>query len=95
MKKLALTVVIVLGMTLGAFAQDGGLFGLGQKESNYYNYNNEYNSRGDVSGLLFPDQHGFGGDVNSTTGATVPVGSGIAVLIGLGAAYAVSKRRKK
>jgi hypothetical protein len=81
MKKLALTIAIVLGMTIGAFAQ-GGLFGKGVTRDN---------TRED-DGLLIPSvpgEHGLSGDQNAA-----PVGSGIALLIGFGAAYAAAKRRK-
>ena len=88
MKKLALTFAIVLVMSIGAFAQNGGLFGMGpqrQSEGSYYTSSRE-------NGLILPDSHGYGSD----TGATpVPMGSGVAMLIGLGAAYAVAKKRKE
>ena len=39
--------------------------------------------------IILPDSHGGNTDVDA------PLGSGIAVLAGLGAAYAMAKRRKK
>ena len=80
MKKLALTIAIVLGMTIGAFAQ-GGLFGKGDTR--------DITRDGDISLPSVPGQHGISGDQSAA-----PVGSGIAVLIGFGAAYAAAKRRK-
>ncbi len=60
MKKLALTLAIVLGLSMTTFAEGGGL----------------------------PNH---GGDEN----ADAPLGTGIAVLTALGAAYLVGKRRKE
>ena len=136
MKKLTLTLALVLGMTLGALAQksssttlsqnpyevddsesffeylqqmfimeedledpyaaeyeglsnDGGMFGGGglfQRGAG-----NDYtmfggNRNGNLLGL--PSVHGAEGD------ADVPLGGGIALLIGLGGAYLVAKKRK-
>lgn len=139
MKKLFLTIVILLGMTLGAFAEwnpaegffifnlfnsnptpeeekvnkdglynndeinalvwgdwidltsnnslhygQGGLFGRGKIMSTGIGFrNNNF-------GLMLPGSHGLTTDSNGT-----PVGSGIVVLLGLGAAYAIKKRREK
>ena len=85
MKKLVLTLAIVLTMGLGAFAQydDGSLLG---KSGILNSYREE-----DPTTPLIPYQHGLDGDVDSET----PLGSGIAVLVGLGAAYFVAKKRKE
>lgn len=86
MKKLALTLAIVLGMTIGAMAQNGGLFGKGP--SNGVDY--EYSYRENDGGLLnLPNQHG------SSSDETAPLGSGALLLIGFGAAYALKKRNEK
>ena len=82
MKKIALTFAIILGMTIGAFAQ-GGVFGRGETRSSYGT-----REEGDGPMIALPDEHGLTGDQGA------PVGSGIAVLIGFGAAYAAAKRRK-
>ena len=85
MKKLTLTLAIVLGMTVGAMAQ-GGLFQRG-----YSDYDSDYMTNNDRTGsLLSLPSHGSTEDVDAT-----PIGSGIAVLVGLGAAYAVAKKRKE
>ncbi len=80
MKKLALTIAIVLGIGLTSFADPngGGMFGRGS----------ESNSR--ESELFTPilPQHG------QNTNQAAPLGTGIAVLTALGAAYLVGKRRK-
>ena len=67
MKKLALTLAIVLGLGMASYAEGGGLFGHGQATSNHND----------------PGNH------------PAPVGSGIAVLVGLGAAYAFAKKREE
>lgn len=101
MKKLALTIAIVLGMTLGVSAQMsqqtvGGLFERGYVSDEVYygagssNYNDLFgNLRG--GGLLNPGLPFHG----ETENQDAPLGSGIAVLLGLGAAYAVAKKRKE
>ena len=136
MKKLALTITFLLGMTLGAFAdwnsyeqgwflfnlfnsnpdeqeetnaglfednevnammwnnvieapttvinyEGGGLFGRGK--SMYTGVGSTYRD----FGLFLPTNHGGDGDVEA------PLGSGVVVLLGMGAAYLVSKRRKE
>lgn len=88
MKKLALTIAIVLGMTVGAFAQtqNGGLFQMGpERQYDSYDYGN---TRG--SGLFLPNQHGLEGDSDGA-----PLGTGTVLLLGFGAAYAMTKRNKK
>ena len=89
MKKLIVTIAIVLGMGISAMAQtDGGLFGRGLEEEAFSTDWN-YQTLGG-SGLLLPDSHGLSNDFNAT-----PLGSGIALLLGLGGAYLVAKKRKK
>ena len=84
MKKLALTIAIVLTMGIGAYAQYGGLLGFGP---------NPDGDPGEVNTtpLILPGSHG---DPNDADGET-PLGSGIAVLAGLGAAYFVAKKRRE
>jgi hypothetical protein len=89
MKKLVVTIAIVLGMGMSAMAQtDGGLFGRGLEEEAFSTDWNYQTLRG--SGLLLPDSHGLSNDFNAT-----PLGSGIALLLGLGGAYLVAKKRKE
>ena len=84
MKKLTLTIAILISMAAGAVAQPlgGGLFQRGETSD----------SHGDRSSSmpLLPTQHGFTDDQN----ADGPLGSGIAVLVALGGAYLVGRRRK-
>lgn len=90
MKKFALTIAIVLGLGIGAFAQyynhQGGLFQLGPEPREYDSRSNDMT----YSPLILPE-HGV--TYNQT--AESPLGSGIAVLMGLGTAYLVAKRRKE
>ena len=82
-----MTIAIVLGMGVMAFAQDvyeeRGLFGMG-KESTIYS------DRSEGDALILPD-HGQSDDQD----ADAPLGTGIALLTTLGAAYLVGKRRKE
>ena len=87
MKKLALTIVVVLGLGLTTFANsnDGGLFQRGASEPTSGIY-------GDRAGGVFtPGLPGHGESDNQDA----PLGSGVAVLLGLGAAYIVAKKRKE
>ena len=90
MKKLILTIAIVLGMGMTSFAQiepevyeqqGGGLFGRGL----------DFELFGADESLLKLPEFGEEDDVD----ADAPLGGGIAVLMGLGAAYLVGKRRKE
>ena len=80
MKKLALTIVIVLGLSMVSFAQGGGLFQRGNAPTE------EQGNRGGGPGL---PGHGSEGHQDA------PLGSGIAVLAALGGAYLVAKKRKE
>ena len=84
MKKLALTIAVVLGLGLTTFANnDGGLFQRGASEPTYGLY------RDREERLLVVPGHGETNNMNA------PLGSGVAVLLGLGAAYMVAKKRKE
>ena len=85
MKKLALTIAIVLGISFGAMAQGGGLFGKGPQRQTDDSYES-YQTRG-MLGL--PGSHGSDTDYNA------PIGSGALLLIGFGAAYALKKKSSK
>ena len=85
MKKLALTLAIVLGLSMTTFADGGGLFQRGtEPEQKGY-----YGTRGDLPGTPGMPNHG------GTGNADAPLGTGIAVLTALGAAYLIGKRRKE
>ncbi len=82
MKKLVLTLAIVLGLGMTTFAEGGGLFLRGDEPE-----------KEGVNGTRggFPGVPGHGGTGN----ADAPLGTGVAVLTALGAAYLVGKRRKE
>ena len=83
MKKLALSFAIILGMTIGVSAQNtGGLFHRGATPD-YDNAGSEINQ---------PALPGHGQSTNQD--AAAPLGSGAMLLIGFGAAYALSKKKK-
>ena len=133
MKNAIITIAIVLGMAVGAFAQeestgrtgllgfgesfydrDRGVFSVmeksdieytdGQDRANDYtqgSYQGEGGlfGKGDGSfwrgtGLSSPYAPGIYGSGNSQD-ANSPLGSGVALLAGLGAAYLAAKRRKE
>lgn len=83
MKKLALTVAIVLSMGLTVMAQDGGLLNRGVS----FDKQEKSGLRGDGTPALPP----FGDDDNHDG----PLGGGVAVLLGLGAAYLIGKKRNE
>ena len=88
MKKLALTLAIVLTMGLGAYAQEGsGLFGFGKS----YDDNNR---GGELFRDVTPGLPGGGGH-GSTDDGDAPLGGGALLLIGFGAAYALKKKNEK
>ena len=92
MKKLALTIAIILGLSLSTFANPngGGLFQRGMVDEEYYGMGYYNNGMRTTDAPMLPN-HGLPGNQN----ADGPLGSGIAVLLGLGAAYLVGKRRKE
>ena len=89
MKKIAITIAIVLGLSMSSFAQwGGGLFQRGAvSDEVFYGASYDYQTRTD--GLLnLPGQHGTTDDVQA------PLGGGALLLIGFGAAYALKNRKK-
>ena len=88
MKKLVVTIAIVLGLGMTSFADNngGGLFQRGEAVEN--NGNTIYGSNRDGSPML--PQHNK--DDNQPA---APLGSGIALLTALGAAYLVGKRKRE
>ena len=90
MKKLIITTAIILGFGLTTFAgpNGGGLFQRGVSDEEYYGmgYSNQYRESG-----ALPVIPNHGGSDN----ADAPLGTGIVLLAGLGAAYLVGKKRKE
>ena len=92
MKKTIITLSLIFGLTMTTFA-DGGLFNRGNnakygQNSGYIYFNVQDAVREDVAMPLLPP-HGSDGNVDA------PLGCGIAVLVGLGAAYLVGKKRRE
>ena len=89
MKKLSLLLAIVLGMGTMAFAQEispetyeeAGLFGKGFSL---------FATNEDESLLGLPEGHGLDDDFDADT----PLGSGILLLAGMGAAYLLKNKKK-
>lgn len=106
MKKLILTIAIVLGIAMGSFAQN--LYGFWffrpeetKDESGLFNRGRtlEGGTRdGGTYTLCFPG-HNFtthwNGGSQGHDDDLVPLGSGALLLMGFGAAYALAKRNKK
>ena len=95
MKKLTLTIAIILGITMTSFAQSG----LFQRDYNAANGKSGYVYFERNSTALFasndaiePLMPSHGSEDNESA---APLGSGIAVLMGLGAAYMVAKKRRE
>ena len=91
MKKTIITLTLILGITMTTFA-DGGLFNRGYNakngQSGYIYFNAKDAVAEDVAMPMLPP-HGLDGNQSA------PLGSGIAVLMGLGAAYMVAKKRRE
>lgn len=77
MKKVVLTIAIVLGLGMASFAQ--GLFNRGVADEN------------GTKDFALPSLPAH----EQTTNQNAPLGSGALLLIGLGAAYAMTKKSKK
>lgn len=94
MKKLMLTTAIVLALGLCSFAQQGeGSLRRSKEYQQSYRNNGGGTGEGNSPGLTLPSGFGQTGDANAD--ANGPLGSGIAVLLGLGAAYMVGKKRRE
>ena len=90
MKKLIMTTAIVLALSFTTFAQDG-MFHRADNAKNGGNGYALYESRGDIKAGGFPGFPDHGGNSD----ADAPLGSGIVLLAGLGAAYMVAKKRRE
>jgi len=87
MKKLVVTIAIVLGLGMTSFADptNGGLFQRGEAVES--NGTTIYGPNRDGTPML--PNHGQEGN------QPAPLGSGIAIMLGLGAAYLVGKRKQE
>ena len=91
MKKAIMTIAIVLGLSTASFADGGGLFQRGASTGNDANTGYSLTNNAKADGTVMPilPNHGESGN------QPAPVGSGIAVLAGLGAAYLIGKKRRE
>ena len=97
MKKLTLTIAIILGMTMTTFAEGGGLFNRGNNAANGASGYSYFSTDG--IGDLREGDDPFNAPLLPIHGETdnqdAPLGSGIVALMSLGAAYMVAKKRKE
>ena len=90
-KALMLSLTMLAAAPIGAFAQEEGLFQRGVNDETYYGFG----SSSDKSGLLGNRNVQTTGTINNQTfGQSVPLGSGIVLLLAAGAGYAVLKRKE-
>ena len=92
MKRVVITIAIVLTLGLGAKAQSSdGFF-----STTYSEYSEKRDLYGEISAVApaLPRFDVLTGDGEIDDQTAVPVGSGLLLLVGMGAAYAMRKRRK-
>ena len=97
MKKQIMTIALVLVLGMTAFAQQagGGLFKRGKIGQSGYDRNSAY-----WDPFFLPEHGGnFNGDADFDPGEDpndpAPLGGGALLLVGFGAAYAMTKRKKE
>lgn len=97
MKKQIMTIALVLGLGMTALAQQagGGLFKRGKIGQSGYDRNSPY-----WDPFFLPEHGGiFNGDADLDSGPDpidpAPLGGGALLLVGFGAAYAMTKRKKE
>lgn len=90
MKKLVLTIAIVLGLGLTTFAdpETGGLFGRGETRQSTYNSREGEDA---ATFMRLPSQH----NAESGNDQPAPLGGGVLLLAGFGAAYMIAKKRRE
>ncbi len=81
MKRIILTLAILMTMVFCANAQSDGFF------RSYYN--SDYTNRTEDNYFVLPSSHGTNSDYDS-----VPLGNGLLILTALGAGYATKRRTK-
>jgi hypothetical protein len=92
MKKLVLTAAIILGFVMGSNAQ--GLFQNQKTNGGLFNRGAVSDTKGEDAGIWLPG-HNIIGNADAEEEPSAPLGGGAMLLIGFGAAYAMSKRNKK
>ena len=84
MKKIVLTIAIVLAVGIGSVSAQRSLLGRSEEE--------KAGNSVDATTPKLVDIHNSSNNQDATNS---PLGSGVAVLLGLGAAYMVAKKRKE
>ena len=88
-KVLTLSLAMLAATPIGVFAQEG-LFQRGMSDESYYGFGGST----EKSGLLGDRSVATGTINNQTFGQSVPLGSGVIILLAAGAGYAVLKRKE-
>lgn len=91
MKKLMITTALVIGLSICTFANNGGLFERGATNDDSYFSMGHPRSENFYTPIL--PYHEL--DTNQPADIILPLTDGLAVLLGLGAAYWVGKKRKE
>ena len=91
MKKLMITTALVLGLSMCTFANNGGLFERGETFNDSYNSTGNHRSGNFYTPIL--PYHEL--TTNQPADIILPLTDGLAVLLGLGAAYWIGKKRKE
>ncbi len=91
MKKQIITLTIILGMAMTGFAQDGMFHRANSGDNGNAVYESKSGMFRETTTTLTPGLpfHGESGNQDA------PLGSGIVMLLSLGAAYAVAKKRNE
>lgn len=86
MKKILLTIVVIMTISLSTNAQSDGFF----RTNNFddFDYRSGSGIGGEI-GFALPAGHGYENDTNS------PLGSGLLILSALGGGYLIAKKKKK
>ena len=94
MKKLVLTAAILMGFVMGSYAQHSLFEGGNQTKGGLFN-RGETKVTDDGSPWLPNHAYQYNWDADTQPEEEAPLGGGALLLIGFGAAYAMSKRNKK
>lgn len=86
MKKILLTIAVIMTISLSTNAQSDGFFSTNNFD--YFDYRNGIEIGNEI-GFALPAGHGYDYDTNA------PIGGGLIILTALGAGYAIHSRRNK
>ena len=85
MKKILLTIAVIMTISLSTNAQSDGFFRTNNFD--YFDYRNDIEIGNEI-GFALPAGHGYNYDTNA------PLGSGLFILTALGVGYAVNRKKK-